>query len=251
MSVKRRKISCLAGAALVLLGAALGARAQQGKAVKQNTREREAPPAAAAAPSAAAATPTEDAEAVRYTYEFEQPDFHVHYIKVEHDAAGRGRISFERKNDAETFVEPLELSPTALQRIRSLWDALRFLETDVSYQSEKQFPNLGTMRLGMARGTRQRTAEFNWTNDRDAFALANEYRRVADQAMFVFEITVSRENQPLEAPKLLTRLDSLLARGGLSDPHQLVPLLRDLHGDERLPLIARNHAGRLLKKIEK
>jgi hypothetical protein len=42
-----------------------------------------------------------------------------------------------------------------------------------------------------------------------------------------------------------------LTRGELSDPYQLVPLLKDLLTDERIPLIARNHAGRLLKKIEK
>jgi hypothetical protein len=46
-------------------------------------------------------------------------------------------------------------------------------------------------------------------------------------------------------------LESLLKRDGLSDPHQLIPLLKDLSTDEHLPLIARNHALRLLKKIEK
>ena len=33
--------------------------------------------------------------------------------------------------------------------------------------------------------------------------------------------------------------------------HQLIPLIRDLSTDERLPLMARNHAGRILKKLEK
>ena len=74
---------------------------------------------------------------------------------------------------------------------------------------------------------------------------------MADQAIFVFDMKVARENQPLNTPTLMKQLESLLNRGELSDPYQLVPLLTDLSTDERIPLIARNHADRLLKKIEK
>jgi hypothetical protein len=103
----------------------------------------------------------------------------------------------------------------------------------------------------MEQDSRKRTAEFNWTNNKDASSLVNEYRRIADQALLVFDISVARENQPLNAPKLMERLELLLKRNGLSDPQQLVPLLKDLSTDEHVPLIARNHAIRLLKKIEK
>jgi hypothetical protein len=103
----------------------------------------------------------------------------------------------------------------------------------------------------MTRGERTRTAEFNWTHDPNAEALVKEYRRAADQAIFIFDINLSRENLPLNAPKLMDQLESLLKMNGLSDPQQLVPLLRELYMDERIPLIARNHAERLLKKIEK
>ncbi len=57
--------------------------------------------------------------------------------------------------------------------------------------------------------------------------------------------------QPLNAPQLLNEMEILLTRDGLSDPYQLVPLLTELKTDERIPLIARNHAVRILKKIEK
>jgi len=43
----------------------------------------------------------------------------------------------------------------------------------------------------------------------------------------------------------------MLKRNALSDPQQLVPLLKDITSDEHLPLIARNHAARLLKQIDK
>jgi hypothetical protein len=57
--------------------------------------------------------------------------------------------------------------------------------------------------------------------------------------------------QPLNAPQLLNEMEMLLNSNGLSDPYQLVPLLTELKTDEHIPLIARNHADRILKKIEK
>jgi hypothetical protein len=171
-------------------------------------------------------------------------------IFIEHDGQGRGKITFERKN-SEPIVDPLELSEKATARIKALWDALGFLDSAKSYQSEKDYAHLGNNRLSMKQGTRERVAEFNWTTDKDAFLLVAEYKNAANQAIFLFDITLARENQPLEAPKLMQQLDDYLRRNQLSDPQQLIPLLRELSTDERIPLMARNHAGRLLKRMEK
>ena len=247
-------------AALVILSAAICAGAQTANTVKRNLRQQaQTLPAATTAPvkdqpetkNGGATKERDEAGAARFSYEFRQPEFIVHHIRIEHDARGRGAITFERRGDGEPIVEPLELSPAALARIAAAWNALRFLESDASYQSARQYPHLGTMRLGMMQGKRERTAEFNWSDDPHASALANEYRRAADQAIFVFEISLARDLQPLEAPKLLNRLESLISRDALSDPQQLIALLRNITADERFPLIARNQAGRILKKLEK
>ncbi len=190
-------------------------------------------------------------DAVKYSYEFSQPKFYVKHIRFEHDANGRGTVTFERLNEDTPVTEPLELSPDALARINTAWQGLQFLESDTDYQADKQFPHLGTMKIGMERGDRKRVAEFNWTNNRDAETLVNEYRKAADQAILIFDISLARENQPLNAPKLMELMESLLKRDGLSDPRQLLKLLQDLSTDEHVPLIARNHALRLIKKIEK
>src|SRR5207244_2383025 len=189
-------------------------------------------------------------DTTRYSYEFSQPQFITSHIVIEHDALGRGKISFERKGEATSIVEPIELSAGALGRIFGLWTDLRFLDSTEDYQASKNFAHLGTYRLTMNDGKRKRTAEFNWSNNASAWNLTQEYRRVADQAIFIFDVTVARENQPLNTPGLLNQLESLYTRNGLSDPKQLVPLLKDLRTDEHIPLIARNHADRLLKKIE-
>jgi len=103
----------------------------------------------------------------------------------------------------------------------------------------------------MERGDRKRVAEFNWTNNRDASKLVDEYRKAADQAIWVFDIAIARENQPLNAPKLMEAMESMLKRNAVSDPRQLLKLLQDISTDEHVPLIARNHALRLIKQIQK
>jgi hypothetical protein len=190
-------------------------------------------------------------DGVRYYYEFTQPDFYLQHIQIEHDAAGHGQMTFVRKGDFESYTEPLTISPAALARIMSAWTALGFLDSTENYQTDRQMAHLGTMRLRVTDGARTRTAEFNWTHNPHAAALTNEYRRLAEQTLFVFEVEVARQYQPSDTVKLLKGLEMLINRDGISDAAQLVSLLKDLSTDERIPLIARNQAERLSKKITK
>jgi hypothetical protein len=194
---------------------------------------------------------SKNANEPRYAYEFTQPDFDVRRVKIEHDATGRGTLTFERKNEERPLTEPLEISPSAFARIVSAWEALKFLDSQESYQSDKHFANLGVIRLSMREGGRERTAQFDWTNNEQAAALRREYQRLTDQQLFVFDIEIARQYQPSETVGILKRLEILLDRDDLSDRSRIAPLLSDLSTDERLPLIARNHAARLLKRIEK
>jgi len=229
-------------AALLILSAALlsfsqdklNDRPQQPAATPQRREDNKKPP-----------------DPTRYSYEFTKAEFVIRHILIEHDALGRGRITFERRGEETPIVEPIELSISALGRVLGLWTGLRFLDSSENYQTAKSFAHLGTYKLRMDDSKRQRTAEFNWSNNKEAWTLTNEYRRVSDQAILIFNIKLAREMQPLNAPQLLNEMETLLVRDGLSDPYQLVPLLKDLKIDEHIPLIARNHADRILKKIEK
>jgi hypothetical protein len=278
VSFKVRQLTLALAAALVLSGAALRAPAQS-RASRTSPRKASAAPEAAPAPTPApqkatarpegqgggktnsrgetqapgakGAAAKADPNAPVYVYEFEHPDFVVYFIHIEHDDTGRGHIRFERRSDVEQLTEPFELSPATLARVRARWTALNFLDSTAQYQGERQYPSHGKSRLKMRQGGRERTAEFNYASDPDAFALADEYRRAAEQAVFVFELKVALESQPLETPKLIGRLELLLDRKGLSDAAQLLPLVRELSADERVPLVGRNHAARILKKMEK
>jgi phosphoribosylglycinamide formyltransferase-1 len=194
------------------------------------------------------------ADGARYSFEFAQPAFVVSRYVIEHDAAGRAKISFQKKTDGlnePPVVESFDISPAAAARILAAWGALNFLDSQADYQADKQFPHLGVMKLRLRSGDRQREAEFNWTNDEHAKALVAEYKALAEQQLFVFDMGLARQYQPSEAIKVLKRLETLLKLNSISDPAQLLPLLRDLTTDERIPLIARNHAERLIKQIEK
>lgn len=231
-------------AALAILLAAVFGVAQQPN--KHNTRPEAAKAATAEPNGADLAT-----DGTRYTYEFKQPEFLIKHIVIEHDSKGRGKIKFVQRADEMEVEEPLHLSPETIGRISGLWRALNFLASNEDYQADRQYPHLGTMLLKMEKDTRQRTVQFNWTNHPEALALVNEYRRAGDQAILVFDLSVARESIPLNTPKLMERAEALLKRNGLSDPKQMLPLLKEISTDDHLPLITRNHALRLIKKIEK
>ncbi len=186
-----------------------------------------------------------------YRYEFTQPDFVNSRIIIEHDDDGIGKISFARRGGDELFTDPITISAAAMKRLNEHFTALNFLDSTESYQYEKDYSHLGNIRISMNRGGKGRLAAFNFTENKNAKALADEYRAISNQAIWIFDITVARENQPLESPNQVKNLESLIRRKEISDPEQMLPFLRELADDERLPLIARNHTLRIIQSIER
>lgn len=187
-----------------------------------------------------------------YKYEFWQPDFVVSRYTIEHDEKGKGKIVFEKKEADEPITDPVQLSEVTLERLNAIFTTLNFIDSNEDYQSkERQYAHLGTNRITLRKDGKERAAEYNWSENKDAKALADEYRKIGEQYIWMFDMSVSLENQPLEAPGLMDRLESLIRRNEISDPEQMVPLLKNLSDDERIPLIARNHAKRIVKDIEK
>ena len=187
-----------------------------------------------------------------YFYEFSQPNFLVSKVIIEHDEKGKGKISFLKKNFEETVSDPLQLSTTTLEKVRSVWQTLNFLDSREDYQSiERDYAHLGNMKFTIKKEGRERTAKFNWTENVTAKILADEYRKISQQFVWIFDINVARENQPLESPNLMNALDGLIRRNEVSDPEQMIPMLKELGNDERIPLLARNHATKIIKQIER
>ncbi|MFN6963529.1 MAG: hypothetical protein ACK4S4_07165 [Pyrinomonadaceae bacterium] len=187
----------------------------------------------------------------RYTYEFSRPEFPVPHVLIVHDETGKGTITFARKGSDDEQTDPVALADATLKKINDALAALDFLDSTANYQYEKDYSHLGSITFTYRKADRERTVKFNWTTNVNARTIADEYRKISNQYVWQFDMAVALENQPLEAPKLMDTLDSFLRRGEISDPPQMLPLLKRLANDERIPLIARNHAAKLAAKIEK
>ena len=186
-----------------------------------------------------------------YFYEFSQPAFTVSKVLIEHDEAGNGTISFMKSISDELISDPIQVSPAALEKINAALTTLNFLDSTENYQYEKDYSHLGNIKIKIKKGGRERETKFNWTQNQGARALADEYRKISNQYIWIFDMKLSRENQPLESPRLMDTLDLYYKRNEISDPAQMVSFLKELSDDERIPLIARNHAARMIKTIEK
>ena len=186
-----------------------------------------------------------------YRYEFSQPDFVISHIIIDHGPDGNGTITFDRKDYDEEITDPLLLSSATIEAINSALTELNYLDSNEDYQYSKDYSHLGQMEFTLTDGERSRKVTYNWTENKGAKALAEEYRKIANQYIWMFDINLARENQPLESPRVVSRLDSFLRRGEISDPPNMLPFLRSLTMDERMPLMARNHIQRLIDRIEK
>ena len=186
-----------------------------------------------------------------YFYKFERDGFTYSKILIEHDEKGKGKISFQKEDRDEIIEDPISLSTVTTERLTNAFAALSFLTSNETYQTPVDHSNLGNVTVKEKKDGKEREATFNWTTNPNAKLIMDEYRHIANEYTWKFEIAGARENQRLLTPGLMDAIDGYLSRNEISDPPTLVPFLSELSQDEKLPLIARNHAARLIKQIEK
>jgi len=186
-----------------------------------------------------------------YSYEFTRPGFVYSRVVIEHDDAGTGKISFQKNGFEEVITDPVSLSSVTMRNIKDALVALDFFASTEEYQTARDYSHMGNSQFTFRRDGKTRTVKYNWTENKSAKILMDEYRRLANEYTWRFEISVGRENQPLETPGQMDVIDSYIQRGEISDPPHLLPFLTELSTDERMPLMARNHALKLIKQIEK
>jgi len=224
-----------------------GATSKAGEKGKKNSR----PGAAVSADPHIAADNNVKAGPVTHIYEFTRPGFSYSPVRIEHDDDGRGKITFQKDGYDEVISDPLSLSPITISRLQEIFAALDFLNSTEDYQFESDYSHLGNVSITLRKNGRERTAKYNWTVNKHARELSEEYRRIANEYTWLFEFGVARVNQPLRTPGMMDALDGYLRRNEIPDPPHLLPYLTQLSSDERLPLMARNHALKLIKNIEK
>ncbi len=193
---------------------------------------------------------SDGASSAHYRYVFENPRFTTPVQEVEFDGAGQGKFRFKRK-DSDEIVNQLTVSATVLAQIQASLDELNFLSSQEKYQHKKDFSHLGTMTITFARNGKGRTISFNYTDNPGLNRLSDIFRNLVTQETRIFEMETVLANDPISMPAQLRLLESELKSRRIADPQRFVPMLKNLKLDESVPLIARNHAERLLQAIRK
>ncbi|NDD63265.1 MAG: hypothetical protein EBZ36_04705 [Acidobacteria bacterium] len=184
-----------------------------------------------------------------YRYFFENERFTTPYQEVMIDGQGKGHYRFKKKDMDELTINFL-VSPRVLMEIRSSLEQLSFLGSEQSYQHRKDFSHLGTITLFYQVGGRQRETRFNYTDNQTVNNLVRIFRGLTVQENRIFEIELVRSTDPISMPAQLRLLEGELKSRNVADPGRFSDILKDLARDESVPLIARNHADRLLRMLE-
>jgi hypothetical protein len=185
-----------------------------------------------------------------YRYLFENPRFTTPVQELEFDGSGQGRFRFKRKDNDE-IVNKLAVSSKVLTQLQLLFDDMNFLESNEDYQHKKDFSHLGNMTITYSRDGKERTVKFNYTDNQSMSRLNDIFRNIVTQETRIFELETVIANDPISAPAQLRMLESELKSKRVADPHRFDPILKNIKLDEGVPLIARNHADRLLLMISK
>lgn len=187
----------------------------------------------------------------QYIYRFENPKFEISLVEITISETGDSTLRFKKRDEDDETLLSIKLSATTIQKLQTLYDELRFLDSTETYQSSAQLSNLGTTTLGLKHGERNRSASFSYTTNASARELAAFYRAIENQYRRVEELKLARQFTPLDLPKQLKNLEEELKRNRIAEPLQLVTTLSDISVDDNAPLIARNLAGKLVSQIKK
>jgi hypothetical protein len=188
---------------------------------------------------------------MKFGYKFENQRFYIPFIEIDLNAKGEGELRFKRGESDEIIDLKLKILPETVARLRELYDSTGFLESKEEYQDKRDHSNLGWVTLTVTSGERQRSARFNYTQKIEIKTVADIFRALANQQMDLFDIETALQYQPLDVPGKIEALDNDLKLERIAEPAQVLSMLRDIAKNDSAPLIARNHAKRIIAAIEK
>jgi hypothetical protein len=186
-----------------------------------------------------------------FSYKFENPRFDLRVIEIELNSNGVGELKFTRGTSDEILDCKIKLLPATTTRIRNLFEVSDFLASNTEYQDKRDFKHMGWVTLGAKQGARERKVRFNYTLNPHMKELEEIFRGIASQEISLFDIENAERYQPLDVPKQLEMLENDLKLARIAEPARLLTALNEIAGDDSQPLIARNHAKRIIEAIKK
>lgn len=186
-----------------------------------------------------------------FSYKFENPRFDLRVIEIDLNSNGAGELRFTRGTSDEILDCKIKLLPATIARIRSLFGVSDFLDSKTEYQDKKDFTHMGWVTLGARQGARERKTRFNFTTNVQMNELKDIFLGIAWQEIALFDIENAERYQPLDLPKQLEMLENDLRLERITEPARVLAALNEIAGDDTQPLIARNHAKRIIEAIKK
>jgi hypothetical protein len=186
-----------------------------------------------------------------FNYKFENKRFYVPMMEIDLAADGAGEVRFQRGESDDILDHKFKLLPATMARIRQLLEVTHFLDSSDEYQAEKDFSHLGWVTLLSRQNGRERKVRFNYTQHPQISELADIFRGIATEEMHLFDIETSEQFQPLDLPRLLDAIENDLKLQRITEPERLLAKLQEVAGNPTQPLIARNHATRMVSDIKK
>ena len=186
-----------------------------------------------------------------FAYKFENARFYIPLLEIDLAADGSGEVRFKRGESDEILDLKFKLMPSTLARVRRLCMSTQFLTSDADYQDKKDFSHLGWISISAKQGELSRSVRFNYTLNPEIRELSEIFRAIATQEIHVFDMETAQRYQPLDLPGRLEALENDLRLERLAEPERMLTPLREIAGDDTQPLIARNHASRIIDGINK
>ncbi|MEK6285060.1 MAG: hypothetical protein AABO57_04910 [Acidobacteriota bacterium] len=186
-----------------------------------------------------------------FSYKFEHPRFDIRVIEIDLDSNGAGELRFTRGTSDEILDCKVKLFPATIARIRNLFEASGLLASVIDYQDKKDFSHMGWVTLVARQGALERKTRFNFTTNVHMKALQEIFRAIASQEISLFDMENAERYQPLDLPKQIEILERDLKLERIAEPERLLAALNEIAGDDFQPLIARNHAKRIIEAIKK
>ena len=97
---------------------------------------------------------------------FHSPIFVYSKLLIEHDAQGKGKISFFKQGLDEPISDPLQLSAVTMEKLENAFQAVDYFAAGENYQYEKDYSHLGNIVIKVNKDGQLRSTKFNYTTDK-------------------------------------------------------------------------------------
>ena len=176
------------------------------------------------------------------------PGSHPEYTRVEVSENGSALFQGGKITDPEE-PETFTLSPETTKEIFRLAAELGYFR-NLTLEVSRKIASMGEKTFVYEKGARRGEVKYNYTRNKSAQQLQSLFENIAQGRTLMGELAFRARFDRLGVAESLREFDRALTSGRLVDLPEFVPVLARIEKDRRLMKLARNHAGRLIARLE-